>query len=255
LILFLARLQQKKHLENFIANRLNTYATNRNLPNLDGQSGLSPYLHFGNVSSLRIVLELMKYCDEDPLLFRMAKLASFDGEPTIMDSINALFEELIVRKELADNYCFYNNDYDNFNGAKSWAKESLDSHKNDDRHFLYQLSELENAETHDAAWNSAQRQMMVSGKMHGYMRMYWAKKILEWSNSADEAIKNAVYLNDKYSIDGGDPNGYTGIMWSIAGVHDRPWFDRQIFGKIRYMNYEGLKRKFEIESYIKTWSK
>ena len=163
--------------------------------------------------------------------------------------MNALLEEMIVRKELADNFCFYSTSYNSLKGAPKWAVESLNQHQNDPRQ-IYSLEMIEQAKTDDPAFNSAQRQLTRHGKMHGYMRMYWAKKILEWSDGAQTAIDTTIYLNDKYSIDGGDPNGYTGIMWAIAGLHDRPWFEREIFGKIRYMNIGGLKRKFDLDKYI-----
>lgn len=242
----------KKALDDFIQNRLPKYALLRNDPNIDFQSGLSPYLHFGQISSLRVAIEVSK--DHIPLLFKEPQLAKYEGEPTLSDSIDAFLEELIVRKELADNFCFYSNSYDKLDGARQWAKDSLQSHLSDPREYIYELKELESAKTHDEAWNAAQLQLAKTGKMHGYMRMYWAKKILEWSKTPDEAITNTIYLNDHYSIDGGDPNGYVGIMWSIAGVHDRPWFDRPIFGKIRYMNYSGLKNRFNVEDYIKKWN-
>lgn len=240
-------------INNFIQSKLKDYAANRNIPTDEGQSNLSPYLHFGQISSLRVALLLTEEVEGIPLLFEKGKLASFEGEPTKLDSVNSLLEEMIVRKELADNYCFYNQNYDNLSGAKPWVTETLRLHENDDREYIYSLEDWEEASTHDAAWNAAQQEMMQTGKMHGYMRMYWAKKILEWSETPAKAIEIAIYLNDKYSIDGGDPNGYTGIMWSIAGVHDRPWFERDIFGKIRYMNAAGLKRKFDIEMYISRW--
>lgn len=243
----------KEQLKKSISN-IKNYAILRNDPNSSSQTGLSPYLHFGQISSRTVVLELMKQMEHSPLLFNEPKLAKIGEPPTKEDSINALIEEIVVRKELADNYCFYNQNYNNLNGAKPWALESLKIHVQDRREFIYELKDFEKAKTHDPAWNAAQNQMTKTGKMHGYMRMYWAKKILEWSASPDLAIKHAIYLNDKYSLDGGDPNGYAGIMWSIAGVHDRPWFDRPIYGQIRYMNYEGLKRKFNVKLYEKAWN-
>lgn len=243
-----------KALGDFIKNRLPNYALERNVPTINGQSNLSPYLHFGQLSSLRISLEIIKTLDEPPLLFKAGKLASYEGDPTYADSVNAYLEELIVRKELADNYCFYNPNYNNFDGAKPWAKDSLLLHSKDLREFIYSLEQLKQAQTHDEAWNAAQKEMIQTGKMHGYMRMYWAKKILEWTESPSQAIEYAVYLNDHYSIDGGDPNGYTGTMWSIAGIHDRPWFERSVFGKIRYMNRGGLERRFNVQEYIDMWS-
>ena len=240
-------------LSDFIKNRLYTYADQRNIPTSDGQSNLSPYLHFGHISALRVVLETLDVAPEVPLLFVAGKLASYEGESTKMDSINALIEELVVRKELADNFCFYNKNYDSLGAAKDWAISSLTKHQNDEREYMYDLKDWESAKTHDAVWNAAQNQLLQTGKLHGYMRMYWAKKILEWSVSPKDAMQTAIYLNDHYSIDGGDPNGYTGIQWSICGIHDRPWFERSVFGKIRYMNHSGLKRRFNVDEYIDLW--
>lgn len=240
-------------LDLFISQKLETYALDRNNPLTHGVSGLSPYLHFGQMSSLRVALKIIDSVPDTPLLLQEARLAQSGDTPSKSDGMNSLLEEMIVRKELADNYCFYTEDYTSLAGAWDWAKDTLSLHADDPRDFVYTLEEFEQAKTHDSAWNAAQNEMRHTGKMHGYMRMYWAKKILEWSPSADEAIKIAVYLNDHYSIDGGDPKGYTGIMWSIAGVHDRPWFDRPIFGKIRYMNEGGLQRRFNVADYTKLW--
>lgn len=225
-------LEAKKVLEDFIKNRLDGYSSRKNNPNEVGQSNLSPYLHFGQLSAQRVAIEVMKSqaLDEDK---------------------SAFLEELIVRRELADNFCFYNPNYDTSKGFHSWAKETHSIHTNDKRDYTYSFIEFEQAKTHDPLWNAAQIELVKTGKMHGFMRMYWAKKILEWTSSPDEAMKIAIYLNDKYSLDGRDPNGYAGIAWSIGGVHDRAWSERPIFGKIRYMNYEGCKRKFNVEEYIK----
>ncbi len=167
----------------------------------------------------------------------------------------AFLDELIVRKELSDNYCLYEENYDNFSGLPDWAKNSLKKHQKDKRKYVYKTEDFESARTHDPLWNAAQRQMCNEGKMHGYLRMYWAKKILEWTETPEEAISIAIYLNDKYELDGRDPNGYTGIMWSIGGLHDRPWKERDVYGKIRYMSYEGCKRKFDVERVIKRYGK
>lgn len=221
-----------KSLENFLQNKLNKYYELRNDPTRDGQSNLSPYLHFGHISSQRIALEINK------------TKWNKDSEATFL-------EELIIRKELSDNFCLYNSNYDSFEGFHNWAKTSLNEHRKDDREFIYSLNKFEKAKTHDDLWNAAQMEMINTGKMHGYMRMYWAKKILEWTNSPEEALKTAIYLNDKYELDGRDPNGYTGIAWSIGGVHDRAWFDRPVYGKIRYMNRNGAEKKFDVNQYIK----
>ncbi len=241
-------------LTSFITDNLESYATDRNNIAVDGQSDLSPYLHFGQISSLRVALEVMYYVDEQPLLLQQARMAQVGPVPSKLDGMNALFEEMIVRKELSDNFCLYTKDPTSLTSAPEWAQNTLAEHLDDTRDHLYTLEQLENAETYDNAWNASQRQLTRSGKIHGYMRMYWAKKILEWSETPEIAIKNAIYLNDHYSIDGGDPNGYVGILWAIAGLHDRPWQERPIFGKVRYMNEAGLRRKFDLDAYIKQWS-
>lgn len=244
----------KNHLKEFITNHLAEYAHRRNDMSQDHQSGLSPYLHFGQISALRVALELRYHVDETPYLMQVAKLASPGETPSEIDGLNAIYEEMIVRKELSDNYCFYNPNYRSLEGCKPWAITTLTEHRTDTREVVYDRDQLEAAQTHDEAWNAAQLQLTKTGKIHGYMRMYWAKKILEWSTDPETAIADAIYLNDSYSIDGGDPNGYVGILWSIGGLHDRPWTERPIFGKIRYMNYDGLKRKFDIATYIQTWT-
>lgn len=239
------------HLGKFITSGLKSYAQARNDFSVDHQSGLSPYLHFGHISSLRVALNVLDAVQKIPLLLTRVKLAEHGEQPSLEDGMNALFEEMIVRKELSDNFCFYTKDYRSLSAAPNWAQASLAEHATNARDFVYDLSEWETARTHDKIWNAAQTELTKTGKMHGYLRMYWAKKILEWSKTPEEALKTAIYLNDKYSIDGGDPNGYVGILWSIAGLHDRPWFERPVFGKIRYMNEAGLRRKFDVESYIK----
>ena len=163
----------------------------------------------------------------------------------------SVMEQLIVRRELAENFCYYNNNYDSFDGFPNWAKETLKAHYKDKREFLYSFENFESADIHDELWNAAQIQMMKTGKMHSYMRMYWAKKILEWSSNPEMALQTAIDLNDKYELDGRDPNGYTGIAWSLGGLHDRAWFERPIYGKIRYMNYNGCSSKFDVKAYMK----
>lgn len=218
-------------LRDFLDNRLRGYAENRNDPSLDGQSGLSPYIHFGNLSSQTIALAI-------------------ESAFAPQSDKDAYLEELIIRKELSDNYCFYNDKYDSVEGFPAWAQKTIMEHRGDIREYTYTLKVLEHAQTHDELWNAAQLEMVTKGKMHGYMRMYWAKKLLEWTKSPEEALKWGIYLNDKYELDGGDPNGYVGLAWSIGGLHDRAWFERPIFGKIRYMSYGGAKSKFNIKEYI-----
>lgn len=217
-------------LADFMENRLNGYATRRNDPCQDGQSGLSPWLHFGQLAPQRLALSV-------------ARLG--EGADT-----GALLEELIVRRELADNFCLHCPSYDCLDAAPDWARRTLEKHRHDPRPWLYGPDELEQATTHDPLWNAAQRELAQTGKMHGFMRMYWAKKILEWSATPEEAFAAAVFLNDRYSLDGRDPNGYAGIAWSIGGVHDRAWGERPIFGSIRSMSYDGCKRKFDVAGYM-----
>jgi deoxyribodipyrimidine photo-lyase len=242
-----------KRLQDFIRDDLADYARGRNDISVDRQSNLSPYLHFGQISSLRVALEVLYATEDTPLLFTEPRMASAGETPSTLDGLNALFEEMIVRKELSDNFCLHTDDPFLLSSAPRWAQDSLDLHRLDPREHVYAVEQFESANTHDSIWNAAQRQMTKTSKMHGYMRMYWAKKILEWTESPEDAINIAIYLNDKYSLDGGDPNGYVGILWSIAGLHDRPWRERPIFGKVRYMNAAGLKRKFDIDSYVKQW--
>jgi deoxyribodipyrimidine photo-lyase len=223
-------------LQKFLGEKIDHYALHRNDPNLQAGSGLSPYLHYGQISSQRIALEITSRLERDK-------------------NADAFLEELIVRSELADNFCFYNPDYDSVDGFPKWAKKTLEEHGKDEREFIYDENALEQAKTHDPLWNAAQKQMVTRGFMHGYMRMYWAKKILEWTPDAESALRIAIYLNDKYSLDGRDPNGYTGIAWSIGGVHDRAWAERPVYGKIRYMNYAGCERKFDVKKFIRDQEK
>ncbi len=224
--------EAQKALKEFIFSGLKNYDAERNDPVKKGQSDLSPYLHFGHMAPQRVALNVEKHFPDS-------------------NTKEAYLEELIVRRELSDNFCLYNKYYDSFDGFKDWAKNSLNLHRNDKREYVYYLNEFENSNTHEDLWNAAQNELRNRGKMHGYMRMYWAKKILEWSESPEEAMRIAVYLNDKYELDGRDPNGYAGCAWAIGGVHDRAWGERQVFGKIRYMNRNGCKRKFDIEEYIR----
>jgi deoxyribodipyrimidine photo-lyase len=224
-------LQASRHLHEFLNNKLDRYSQFRNDPNKDCLSDMSPYLHFGQISPLEVALKTM----ESRSL-----------------SIDVYLDELIIRRELSINFLFYNHLYDTFDGLPGWAKKTLQEHKQDRREYIYSLTEFESAKTHDPYWNAAQRQMALTGKMHGYMRMYWGKKIAEWSKAPEDAFQTCLYLNNKYELDGRDPNGFAGVSWCF-GKHDRPWAGRQIFGNIRYMNAEGLRRKFDIDKYARTY--
>lgn len=242
----------RQTVKRFIETGLTQYAKGRNDATLDAQSDLSPYLHYGQVSALRILLDIMDASSHPPQLFTSFKMPSHDGAATESDGIDSFVEELIVRKELADNFCLYNERYDSLSGAKEWALKTLQKHADDPREHLYTKEQLREAQTHDELWNAAQMQLTRTGKIHGYMRMYWAKMFLAWTQSPKIAIEWAIEFNDTYHLDGGDPNGYAGVLWSIAGVHDRPWFDRDIFGTIRYMSANGISKKFDTKKYIAT---
>ncbi|MCU0628367.1 MAG: deoxyribodipyrimidine photo-lyase [Methanoregulaceae archaeon] len=212
----------------FIRENLDRYPAYRNDPETGVLSCMSPYLHFGQISPLFIAHKILE---------------------TKSPSAGTYLEELIVRRELSINFVHYNPLYDEFSGLPDWAKKTLSDHSGDQREYTYRFSEFESAVTHDPYWNAAQREMVLTGKMHGYMRMYWGKKILEWSETPEEAYRTALALNNRYELDGRDPNGYAGIAWCF-GKHDRAWQERPVFGKIRYMNAAGLNRKFDAGRYV-----
>ncbi len=219
-----------KQLKSFLARRLPAYDRHRNHPQLDGSSMMSPFLHFGHISPLEMALAVQKTAGP-----REAK--------------EALLEELIVRRELAVNYAFYYPDYDRYSSLPQWARRSLSEHRMDPRDPVYTPDQLEAAATHDPYWNAAMLEMKHTGYMHTYMRMYWGKKILQWQPEPEEAFHLTLKLNNKYFIDGRDPNSYAGVGW-IYGLHDQAWKERSIFGKVRYMSRKGLERKFDMPGYI-----
>ncbi|HEX8817660.1 MAG TPA: deoxyribodipyrimidine photo-lyase [Terriglobales bacterium] len=223
--------QALRILNGFVRSKLSDYPEDRNHPEADGTSRLSPYLHFGHIGPHIVATAVQK--------------SNAPAAPK-----KAFLEQLIVRRELSVNFVRFNPHYDSMESREPWADRSLAEHARDRRPILYSEKQLENAETHDPLWNAAQKQMVLTGWMHNYLRMYWAKKILEWSPSIASAVQRAVYLNDRYELDGRDPNGYAGIAWAIVGKHDRAWSDRPIFGKIRYMSFQSTSRKFDSRRYI-----
>jgi len=218
-------------LSEFVQSKLTAYPKGRNHPETDSTSRLSPYLHFGHLGPHTVALAIRNV--DAPEAAKQAFL-----------------EQLIVRRELAINFVRFNPSYDSVECMESWADRSYAQHASDRRPILYSAERLDNAETHDPLWNAAQKQMVLTGWMHNYLRMYWAKKILEWSPSVASAYQRAMWLNDRYELDGRDPNGYAGIAWAIVGKHDRPWFDRPVFGKVRYMSLPSTERKFDAKRYI-----
>ncbi len=215
----------------FIADKLNRYDAERSDPSLGIESHMSPYLHFGQISPLEIALAV-----------RDAAAPRQDRD--------AYLEELLVRRELACNYVYYTESYDRWAALPGWARATLRKHQSDDRTHVYKLAELEAARTHDPYWNAAMREMMATGKMHNYMRMYWGKKIIEWTNSPRTAFRWMLALNNKYFLDGRDPASYANVAWCF-GLHDRPWAERDVFGTVRYMSAGGLERKFDIDAYVR----
>ncbi len=218
-------------LEDFIAAKLPNYAEYKNNPAKNALSGLSKYINLGFISSQRIAIEVVK-----------SNVSDINKE--------VFLEELIIRKELADNFCLYCKDFKSLSCVPSWAKNSLFEHKNDFRKIVYTLSDFENSKTHDKLWNAAQNQLKREGVIHGYLRMYWAKKILEWTKIPNQALEFTIYLNDKYSYDSPSPNGYTGILWALGALHDRPFQDWFVTGMVRRMTYDSIKRKYDIDAYI-----
>jgi deoxyribodipyrimidine photo-lyase len=222
--------ESKKILEHFLESRLDTYVEHRNQPQTDDVSHMSKYLHYGHISPIHVALKIQ------------------DANPP-QEDLDSYLEELIIRRELSMNFCHYTPDYDKFSNLPDWAKETLKEHASDAREYLYTREQLENTDTHDEYWNAAMNEMRHMGYMHNYMRMYWGKKILEWSASPEEAYETTLYLNNKYFLDGRDPNSYANVAW-VFGQHDRGWQERGVFGKVRYMSAGGLERKAKPKQYV-----
>lgn len=224
-----------ERLKLFTGKLLRDYELQRNKPEADGTSCMSPYLHYGHLG---------------PQTIALAVDAAAKADPALKTARDSYFNELIAWRELTINFVKYQPNYDNAECAEAWAKKTIAEHARDERERLYTLEQMERAETYDELWNAAQIQMVRYGWMHNYMRMYWGKKILEWTPDAATAFRYCVYLNDKYFLDGRDPSGYGGIAWAIVGKFDRAWGSRPVFGKIRYMSGASTGRKFDSKRYI-----
>ena len=220
-----------RRLKRFIDKRLPDYASGRNEPSVYYTTELSAHLHFGHISPLTIALAVKD-----------------SGGP--QESVDAMLEELIVRREVAINFVSRNPLYDKLQGCPAWALKTLTKHADDPRPVTYTPEQLEAGETADPLWNAAQKEMILTGRMHGYMRMYWGKKMLEWCPDPETAFDLTLGMNNRYFLCGRDPNGYTGVAWAIGGKHDRPWGERPIFGMIRFMSYESTRKKFDSKGYI-----
>lgn len=223
--------EAKQRLRAFIEEKLDSYADGRSDPGLAIESHLSPYLHFGQISPLYVALKVLNARGKNP------------------DAKDAFLEQLITRRELSMNFVYYCPYYDSYHSLPRWAQATLSKHSSDHRQYLYRMQTLESANTHDRYWNAAMLEMVITGQMHNYMRMYWGKKILEWSPTPGQGFKVALTLNNKWFLDGRDPNSYAGVAWCF-GKHDRPWSERSIFGTVRYMSASGLERKFDMDAYV-----
>jgi deoxyribodipyrimidine photo-lyase len=222
------RKEAERRLRHFLKHDLRRYAKTSNQPSEKSTSGMSPYLHFGHISSLEIAMAVKEYAEE-------------------------FLEQLIVRRELAFNFARFGPKPNTLDALPNWARATLRKHADDRRDPIYTRDQFERAGTHDELWNATQREMLLDGKIHGYYRMYWGKKIIEWSATHQDALDTMIYLHDKYALDGRDPNTYTNILWCF-GLHDRPWSERPIFGMVRYMSLEGMKRKTDVDAYIQSLS-
>jgi deoxyribodipyrimidine photo-lyase len=225
----------ERQLRQFLEHKLHRYAREHNNPALQATSGLSPYLHFGQISSLEVALAVREHAARHQII------------------AEEFLEELIVRRELAFNHARYAERPESLDNLPGWARQTLAKHAADRRSPIYTLQQFEGAQTHDVLWNATQRELLRRGVIHGYYRMYWGKKIIEWSASCEEALETMVYLHDRWALDGRDPNTYTNILWCF-GLHDRPWRERPIFGMVRFMSLDGMRRKTDVESYLRQMS-
>jgi len=223
--------EARRRLDYFLEHNLRRYARLKNEPSARATSSLSAYLHFGHISSLEVALAVRDYAAEYKLV------------------ADEFLEELIVRRELAFNFARFTSNPASFDDLPEWARKTLSDHARDKRNRLYTRDDFIGAETHDPLWNATQKEMLRTGKIHGYYRMYWGKKILEWSRTPEEAVNTMVHIHDNWALDGRDPNTYANILWCL-GLHDRPWPERPVFGKVRYMSYDGMKRKTDVDAYI-----
>jgi deoxyribodipyrimidine photo-lyase len=241
-------------LRTFLKSKLPIYDSDRNQPEKEATSGLSPYLHFGHVSVHEVFEELTRHVEWTPNLVAEKATGSNSGWWGADAEVESFLDELITWRELGYNMCWQRDDYDQYDSLPEWAQETLAEHADDHRPHVYSLEQFELAKTHDDLWNAAQRQLVREGRIHNYLRMLWGKKIFEWSASARESLDVMIELNNKYALDGRNPNSYSGIFW-VLGRYDRAWGpERPIFGKIRYMTSENTARKVKVKNYIAEYS-
>jgi deoxyribodipyrimidine photo-lyase len=226
------RAAAEQRLKHFLNNNLRRYAKLNREPSARATSGLSPYLHFGYIASLEVALAVRKYANDHGWI------------------ADEFLEELIARRELAFNFARFSPKSDSLEALPAWAQATLQKHARDRREYIYSRAQFEHAETHDVLWNATQHELLTRGTIHGYYRMYWGKKIIEWSRTHEEALETMIYLHDRYALDGRDPNTYANILWCF-GLHDRPWSERPVFGTVRYMSLDGMRRKTDVDAYIR----
>jgi len=237
-------------LDQFLRGRLGRYAEERNHPDLDATSGLSPYLHFGHLSVHEILDRLAGEEDWSPSRVSSRTAGARAGWWGMSENAEAFLDQLVTWRELGFHLCARREDYQEFDSLPGWARETLGRHARDPRPYVYTREEFETAATHDPLWNAAQNQLLTEGRIHNYLRMLWGKKILHWSASPEEALEVMIALNDRHALDGRDPNSYSGIFW-VMGRYDRPWGpERPVFGKVRYMSSENTARKLQLEDYL-----
>ena len=241
-------------LTEFIEKRLALYGQSRNEPERDVTSGLSPYLHFGHVSAHDIFERVCKTENWTPNRVSNMTTGSSRGWWNMGEAVESFLDELITWREVGYNMCALRSDFDQYESLPEWARKTLDEHAGDPRPHLYDLQQLESAGTHDPLWNAAQWQLVTTGRMHNYLRMLWGKKILEWSPTPRAALQVMLELNNKYALDGRNPNSYSGIFW-VLGRYDRAWGpERPVFGKIRFMSSENTARKLKVKRYIERFT-
>jgi deoxyribodipyrimidine photo-lyase len=243
----------RAQMKDFLKERLPDYSEQRNEPDLDGASRLSPYLHFGHLSAHEVFAKISRQENWKPEKLALRANGSREGWWNMSANAETFLDELITWREVGYNFCSHRKDYDRFESLPEWSQKTLKKHERDERPYLYTLEQLESAATHDPLWNAAQLQLVSEGRIHNYLRMLWGKKILEWSRIPRDAITTLVHLNNKYALDGRDPNSYSGIFWCL-GRYDRPWGpERPIFGTVRYMSSQNTARKFSLKKYLRKY--
>jgi deoxyribodipyrimidine photo-lyase len=240
-----------KRLRTFVESRLDHYEE-RNNPDAEAASELSPWLHFGHISAHEIFSAVMRADDWNPGKIAKKPNGKTHGWWNASDAVEGFLDEFITWREIGFNMSAHTDNYEEFDSLPDWVKTTLDEHRSDEREHVYSLEEFESASTHDELWNAAQRQLVSEGIIHNYLRMLWGKKVLEWTEKPEDALEILIHLNNKYALDGRDPNSYSGIFW-VLGRYDRAWQERPIYGKVRTMSSQNTQRKVDLKKYLEKW--